>query len=158
MINILQILYTTNTNNNSNNDYKITILITLILGICILYISIKKTIEYKKYKNAKLEKDEAIITSFDGAKTTGLKEYYKGNIYSYSYTINNKTYNRKNYISKETYNIDDTINILYDINKPEDSISIDEFEKTTEKENIIVYYAISIILILLSIISFFIFK
>ena len=94
MINILQILYTTNTNNNSNNDYKITILITLILGICILYISIKKTIEYKKYKNAKLEKDEAIITSFDGAKTTGLKEYYKGNIYSYSYTINNKTYNR----------------------------------------------------------------
>ena len=154
MINTFQVLYTT----KSNSDYKSTMIVTLILGICLLYASIKKTIKYKKYKNTKLKKDEAKITSFDGVKTYGLKNYHVGNIYSYSYTINNKTYKRNNFISKETYNKNDTIDILYDINNPEDSISKDEFEKITEKEDIILYYILSISCILLSIISIFLFK
>lgn len=153
MINTFQVLYTT----KSNSDYKFTMIVTLILGICLLYASIKQTIKYKKYKNTKLKKDEAKITSFDGVKT-GYKSHYEGNIYSYSYTINNKTYKRNNFISKETYNKNDTIDILYDINNPEDSISKDEFEKITEKEDIILYYILSISCILLSIISIFLFK
>ena len=138
MTNTLQILYRT----KSDNEYKFEILTILIFGICSLfYIAIKKTKEYKRYKKIKMKEYNAKIVSFDGAKTRGLKEYHEGNIYSYIYTINDKTYKRENYISKETYNKNDEIEILYNENNPEDSISKNEFEKITI-ENVILYYVL----------------
>ncbi len=140
----------------NNYDYFRAIsmsIMSIALAIYFLYIAIKKNKQYKKYKNVKIEEYDAEITSFEGPKTTGyIRKYHLGNIYSYSYTINDKTYKRENYISKHTYNKNDTIKIICSNNDLENSISEEEFEKLTV-EHIALYYALSVGCILLAILS-----
>ena len=138
-----------------NCDYFKAISMSIMLiaiAIYFLYIAIKKTKDYKKYKKTKIEEYDAKITSFEGPKTTGyIKKVHLGNLYSYSYTINNKTYKREKYISKNTYNKGDTIKIIC-CDDLENSISEEEFEKLTV-EHIALYYALTVGFILLAVIT-----
>ncbi len=67
-------------------------------------------------------------------------------MYSYKYTVNNKTYENK-CTSKHTYNKNDEIEILYDENNPENSILQEQYNMFTPKLVIIGYIISALMLI-----------
>ena len=58
------------------------------------------------------------------------------NIYSYRYSIDDKTYSRRYCKLKEIYNKGDTINIFYIKDNPEDSITEEKYNKITLMRNV----------------------
>ena len=123
-----------------------------IIAISFLIYAIYFNIKYLKTKKIKYKKQIANILSFDGAKTSEniiKPNTYYGNKYTYEYKVNNKIY-KTNYSSKETYNVNDEIEILYNIDNPEESITKEQYNKISLK-HVLANYGLSLLLIGLTI-------
>lgn len=109
----------------------------LMLILCEIYLLWKLINQYKKhtkYKKMKTEECNALITSFDGYERAFFSRFYK---YSYTYIVNNRAYSRKDCRLSGVHNKGDKIKILYNTDDIEDSITVEEYEKTSLKHRMI---------------------